>query len=90
VHLGGHTTAIRERQKLLDFVQREAEPLRSLDCANPANRRLGIGSLARGLPLRHGQQPAPLVVAQCLDVYARLPRELARSQHVRNDNHIGP
>jgi hypothetical protein len=59
VHLGGHTTAIGERQKVLDFVQREAEPLRGLDPANPANSRLGIGSLARGLPRRHGQQPAP-------------------------------
>ena len=61
---------IAQPQQLLDLIKREAQILSAFDEADEPN---GIGrvlAIARRRPLRRLQQPAPLVIAQRLNVTA--------------------
>ena len=57
-----------DAQELLDLGEREAEPLRLLDRADEAHRLVVVGAVPGGRAVGLGQEAAPLVVAERLDV----------------------
>lgn len=74
------TRAIAELDELGYLGQREPEALRCLDKPEPRNRSLGIQPVYTDAAFRPGQQPAALVVAQGLHMYAGCRCDLARAQ----------
>src|SRR5207248_4960567 len=86
---GGGRIAACQAEVLADLRQREAEALRLLEGAHEPN---GVGPV---LPLtawaarRLRKETAPLVVAQRLDVHARLSRHLTSSHDPTVDPYLG-
>jgi hypothetical protein len=70
-------TGLSQSNELLDLPQREPERLRPLHEAHQAHRIRRVLPVPRRQARRLAQQSAPLVVAQCLDVYAGAGRHLA-------------
>src|SRR5204863_7769160 len=70
-HRVRRTPAVDQPQVLLDLRQREAEALRLLDRADEPYGLLVVRAVSGGRARRLGQEPAPLVVAQRLDIDAR-------------------
>jgi hypothetical protein len=62
---------------LLDLGEGEAEPLRLPDCLDEAHGLLVVVAVAVGATSRLHEQPAPLVVAERLDVHPGAARDLS-------------
>jgi hypothetical protein len=67
-------------QQIGDLVEGEAEPLRGLDHAQHGDGLPRVHAVSAGAPPGFGEQAAPLVVAQGLDVHARGRRDLPAAQ----------
>ena len=59
------------RKQLLDFLQRESEPLRVADETQAVKHLVGIIPVTREVPPRRRKQPSPLVEANRINTHSR-------------------
>src|SRR5581483_8210986 len=83
----GIAAAIDEPQKRSHFVKREAELASTADEAEALGLALSVDALAPVAPWGGGHQPDPLVVADRLDIAARLLRQVPDATSGRRDTH---
>jgi hypothetical protein len=79
----------RRTQVLRDLREREADGLRVLDRAQEPDGLLVVAPVAARMAVGRRQEPAPLVVADPLDVDARALRDLADSHRSTLDPYPG-
>src|SRR5882672_224461 len=74
--------AVFKQEQRLHFVQREAEPLRALDKAQPGNVGATVAPEASGRALWRAHDSEALVIADGFNMYARSVGDLAYGQRI--------
>src|SRR5581483_10824124 len=87
--LGRGARAPGGAQVLRDLGEREPHRLRLLDRTEETHGLLVVAAMSARRPGRHRQQPAPLVVAEGLDVHPGALRDLADPHAATIDPYLG-